>query len=728
MGILTIKPNLEIKKRLLVLLIAFFVFVIGLIVRVGWIQLIRGDTYKQMAFEQQNKDREIASRRGTIYDRNGKELAISASAARIVVNPQEIKNSKKNIDTIAEALAGMLELKVEDVRKKLVKSSRYEVIKKKVEKEIGDKVRTWKNENEIVGVYIDEDVKRFYPDKNIAAHVIGFTGDDNQGLDGIERMAEQYLKGMNGKILSEVDAVGRQVPFNSEKRIDPKDGLNVVLTIDETIQRFATKALEKAITDNKLLNGATAVVLDPKTGDILALVSKPDFDPNNPKAAPPGVDSSIWKGNTVEDIKKLQETVWRNKAVTDTYEPGSTFKAITSSAGLEEGVITPESPVNDFAITVLGKNINCWKPNGHGDETFREGIYNSCNPVFVNVALRLGVQRFYNYMRAFGFYEKTGIFLPGEAGSIIHQKPSELDMAVASFGQRFQITPIQLISAYGAIANGGKLMKPRIIKELTDSEGNIVKKYEPEVVRNVISKKTSELLRNILEGVVSVGTGKNAYVPGYKVAGKTGTSETTETPKNGRYIASFSAIAPADDPVICALVVLDYPTGDSYYGGTIAAPVAGKLVEDILNYLGVERRYNEMDKKMIVEVVAVPDLKGKKIDEATQILKEHGFESKVEGIYNESSVIVDQMPKAGASLAKKSIVILYTEENREEAMVMVPNVKNKTVDEATSMLNNIGVNISINGRGNAITQSIEPGKMIPKGSVVEVSFASLEVD
>ena len=429
------KPNKKVKKRIIFLTVTFTLVIVGLAVRVGFIQIVNGEWYRQKAYEQHNRDREITPKRGAIYDRNGNELAVSATVEKVIVSPQEIKKSGKSIEKIAHALSGMLDVDYDFVMQKISRNSRYEIIKKKVDKDIADKIREWRQNEKIVGVFLDEDNKRYYPNGNLAAHVLGFVGDDNQGLNGIEFIAEKYLKGSPGKILSEVDASGRAVPFNEEKRIEPSNGLNVVLTIDETIQYFTERALEEAIEDNKVLNGACAIVMEPNSGEILALVSKPDFDPNAPKKAPKGYDETTWKGNTNEDIKILSETVWRNKAVTDTYEPGSTFKAITSVAGLEEGIVNPETPVNDATITVQGRRIRCWRANAHGDETFREGVYNSCNPVFVKIAQNLGIKKFYEYVRAFGFMEKTGITLPGEASSIFHKEPKEIDMAVASFGQ-----------------------------------------------------------------------------------------------------------------------------------------------------------------------------------------------------------------------------------------------------------------------------------------------------
>lgn len=715
--------TLLMKKRLLVVLMVFSFLIFCLIGRVGWLQLVKGEELQKMAFDQQNSDREIPPRRGSILDRNGKELAMSATVDRIVVNPTEIAVS--NQEMIAQKLAEFLDMDKDAVLKKVSnKNSRYEVIKKRVEKNVGNQIRKWKSEENIAGVYIDEDSKRYYPNGNLAAHVIGFTGEDNQGLDGIEKTMEKYLKGVPGKILSEVDAGGRQMPNYQNKRIDPQDGMNVVLTIDETIQYIATEALQKAIDDNKVANGGVVIVLDPRNGEILALVSKPDYNLNDPRACPPGADPATWTGKSQKDIDLLYRTVWRNKAVSDTYEPGSTFKAITAAIAFEEGVVTPETRTSDRTIEVQGWKINCWKPNFHGEESFREAVYNSCNPAFVKAALSVGVEKFYKYLRAFGFYDKTGIELPGEAKGNFHAKPQEIDLATASFGQTFTITPIELITAYGALANGGTLIKPRLVKEIVDSEGNVVVKTQPEVVRNVISKETSQTLLNVLEGVVSEGTGRNAYVKGYRVAGKTGTSETTV---DGVYIASFSAIAPADNPRICVLVALDNPRGEAYYGGTIAAPVAGKIVEETLKHLGVERRYSDKDLEMIAEEVYVPDIRDKSISDAKKILSQMGLKCRIEGEgYDDSTVIKDQTPKPGALLAKDSVVIAYINEQEEEIMVRVPDVTNKTIDEATHSLNAVGLNIKVVGNGTAVRQSVEPGTEVRQGEVIEVEFLFLD--
>ena len=738
-GVCLAGTSLLIKKRLLFVLIAFTLLIAALVVRVGWIQIVENERYQREAYLQQTRGREISPKRGMILDRNGKELAISASVEKITVSPNVIRDSagKSNPEKItarqeliAEKLAEFLELDQEKVLQKIKKNTSYEEIKRKVDKELGDQIREWMAANDIRGVYIDEDVKRYYPNRSLASHILGYVGIDNQGLDGIEKVMEQYLKGLPGRILSEVDNKGRDIPFKEEKRIDPQEGLNVVLTIDETIQYFAEKAIEKAIDDNKVLNGAVAIVMDPRNGEILGMVSKPDFNPNDPFGAPAFIDDSQWTGMSLDEKKAVWNRVWRNKAVVDTYEPGSTFKAITSAAGLEENVIRPDSRVNDFPVTLGGHTLNCWRRGRlHGEESFAEGVYNSCNPVFVRVSQDLGIDKFYKYVRGFGFFDRTGIDLLGEAKSIFQPKLTEIDMAVASFGQRFQITPIQLVAAYGAIANGGKLIKPHVVKELTYPDGSVYKKFEPEVVRNVISKQTSDTLKEILEGVVSIGTGKNAYVKGYRVAGKTGTSETTETKSKGRYIASFMAFAPADNPVICALVALDHPDVYPHTGGTIAAPVAGKLVEDILNYLEVERRYTEKDKEIMMQEVYVPDVRNKTIQEAKKVLGERGLVYKVENSGNNTGdMVLEQTPKPDASIPEKSVVILYTYQPDREVMVKVPDILNKTISEATSALNDVGLNIKVNGLGTAVRQSVEPGKTVPKGHIIDIDFKHLDTE
>ena len=718
--------TLAMKKRLLFLLVAFSVFILGLLFRVGWIQMVRGAELQEKAFQQQNSNREITPKRGTIYDRNGNKLAVSTSVERIAVNPQELPKDEKEKENIAEALALILEMDKEEVLNKINKNSRYQEIKRYVSKDVGNQVRQFRSENNIKAIYVDEDSKRVYPHNNLAAHVLGFVGYDNQGLEGIEDVMDKYLKGVPGRILSEVDARGRQTPFFEEKRIEPQEGLDVVLTIDKDIQYIAARELERAIDDNKVLKGGAVIIMDPRNGDILAMVSKPDFNANDPRACPPSEDATTWNGTTEDDVNTLYKTVWKNKSLVDTYEPGSTFKAITIAAGLEEGAISLDDSTNDYPYEVQGHTIRCWRSPPHGEQTLREAVYNSCNPTFVKIGEKLGISTYYKYIRSFGLYEKTGVPLSYEGESNFHQNPTLINMATTTFGQRFTITPVHLVNSYCTIANGGNLMKPRLVKELRDSDGNIVEKFEPEVIRQVISKETSNTMRELFEGVVSEGTGRNAYVKGYRVAGKTGTSETLE---EGVYIASFAAFAPADNPVISILVMLDHPTGHSYYGGQIAAPVAGKIIEDTLEYLNVERRYTEKDEKMMAEEVFVPDIRDKTINEAKLILREYGLDYRIEGDDSSGDIVVkEQTPKPGVIISKQSKVIVYTYSPENKKMVKVPDLTNKTVEEAIRTLNGVGLNIKINGIGSAISQNVEPGEEVQQGEVIAVDFIYLDTD
>jgi len=574
--------------------IFFLVLAGGLVYRT----IVQNDELTRRAYEIQSRNKEITSRRGTIFDRTGKPLAISAKVFMVVINPKFIiERNKLSPDTIVSKLAKVLEVDKKTIIEKLNPKSQYYLVKRKVEEKIKKGIELWADKNDVEGIVFEDDYKRYYPNENFASHVLGFLGVDNQGLYGIESTFNDYLEGTSGKISSGLGSNSDSLVNGGEKRIDSTDGYNVHLTIDETIQYFAEKALDKAVKDNKVKNGAVAIVSDPKTGDILAIVSKPDYDPNNPYAIPKiaGLDLKKWgTGRTEEAVKILNETVWRNHAISDTYEPGSTFKAITASAGLEDGIVSQNTRVTDATINVSGRFINCWKKTMHGVihgwETFKEAVYNSCNPVFSVVAQKLGVTKFYEYAKSFGFTSKTGISLPGEGINLMHSDPTVLDMSVAAFGQRFTVTPIQMIMAYGALANGGTLYEPRLVTEISDNYGNVIEEFEPKMVRRVISQKTSDVLRDILTGVVEEGTGSKAYVAGYSVAGKTGTSQTTD---ETRYIASFSGFAPADNPKICVLVVLDNPKGDSHMGGTIAAPVASKIFEETLSYMKVPRKYSE---------------------------------------------------------------------------------------------------------------------------------------
>lgn len=661
------------KSRLFLVMLIVILLFTCLLVRVAYLQFIDGPTLKQKAYEMQTRDRDITPRRGTIYDRTGTPLAISSTVYKITANPNALA-ANKNIssDEIASFLSQVLEMDREEVYEKIVKKASYVLVKRQVEKEVAEEIRTWRSEKEIEGVYIDEDSKRNYPNGSLASHVLGFTGADNQGLNGLELVYENYLKGTKGRVSSGVDASNKELPFDDENRVAAQNGYNLHLTIDESIQFYAEKALSKAIKEHKCKRGGTIIVSDPNTGDILALASKEDYDPNDPYACPQSniLNKDSWSGKTQKDVNYLNKTAWRNKAVADTYEPGSTAKAITAAIALEEGKVTPETTFSDAPAKVADRTIHCWKAGGHGTETFKEAMYHSCNPIMVQAGLRVGIDKYYEYMKAFGLTEKTGIDLPAEAIGSIHKDPTVLNLATTTFGQRFTVTPMQMIAAWGAIANGGTLMKPRLVTKITDDDGNVVKTNEPQEVRRVISEETSNTLRTILDGVVSTptGTGKGAYIEGYNVAGKTGTSETLETESQGRYIASFAAFAPSDDPRICVLVILDHATGElGHGGGAIAAPVAKQIVEETLSYLEVPKNLSNSNSSG-QELVSVPNLVGKTVGEAAKILnsKEYGLKYTVNGNSKVSEedtkkVITEQIPIEGKKVSKRSKIVLTAE-------------------------------------------------------------------
>lgn len=726
------QSNIKTKKRMLVFLIVCALLVIALMGRLGYIQLVKGDEYRKLALNQQTRDRIISSNRGSILDRNGKELAVSASVETVSIAPNTIQKAKKQ-EEVAKALSEILELDYETVLAKTNKNSSYEYIKKKVEKETCDKIRKLN----LTGVNLDADTKRYYIYGSLASHVIGFVGTDNQGLNGIERVMDSELKGKPGRVVSAKNANGGDMPLEYEKYYESEDGLNVVLTIDEVIQHFAEKHLEQAVKDNAVANGASCIIADPKTGEILAMATYPSYDLNSPfTITNESVKAEIDKLEGEEKTKRTNEELqkmWRNKAIVDSYEPGSTFKIITSSIAIEEKLVNYTETFNCPGYAHVGNyNISCWKHQGHGTETFVQGVQNSCNPVFIELGRRIGTSKFYKYYKAFGFTQKTGIEIPGEQEGLFHDiKTSfnEVELATCSFGQSFQITPLQLVSAVSAVANDGKLLKPHLIKQLVDSKGNIVKNYEPELVRQVISKDTANTLCKILETVVSEGSAKNAYIKGFRVAGKTGTAEKVPRGTN-KVIASFIGFAPADDPQYLCLVMLDEPHGVSTFGGVIAAPVVGRILEDTLRYAGVEAQYTA--EEMQDTDVGVPDVLNKTVEEAKEILKNSNLKYRVLG---DGETVSSQTPNAYARLTENSTVILYTGEAKPESSVTVPDVIGKSAIEANTILTNANLNIKVTGlKGNnsgAVQSALqEPaaGSSVPPGTVVTVQFVSLDVD
>lgn len=703
------------------ILVSFALF--GLIVRLGWIQIVRGEKYKGLASSYQTRDIPIPAKRGIIYDRNGKELAISVSTNTVWVHPSEVEDA----DRTAGVLAEILDLEEESVLKKIKTNQHAIKIISYIDDDIAKRIR----EEKLKGIEISEDNKRVYPYGNFAAYVLGHTNVDNEGIAGIELEYEKYLSGIPGRWIKSTDAAGRQLSFSTEKYHQPEDGLNLVLTIDEVIQHFAEKAVDNALEINKAKR-AYAVVMDVKTAEVLAMAVKPDYDPNF--AWTPLDEGLREEMEGVDNSKQLEilYAMWRNPVINDTYEPGSTFKLLTTAAALEEGVASPESIfVSHGHVMVSGRRIRCWRwYNPHGSQTLAEAVQNSCNPVFVELAQRMGAKIFYNYIDGFGISKLTGIDLPGERTSIMYSlnDVGPVELATISFGQSISITPIQLLNAVVAIANDGKLMKPRMVKELLDGEGNIVQRFEETMVRQVISEETSRVMRDIMESVVHDGSGSHAYIPGYRVGGKTGTAQKVvgKSYASDLYVSSFIGIAPADDPEIAVLAIVDEPKGFSTYGSTTAAPVAREILEDSLRYLDIRPRYTEKEEEEFArEEVILPEVRDMTVKEAAEILVNNKlqFNTEPEHFADENATVVDMFPKPGAKIPEKSIVLLYTKPNGEiPSSVELPDLRGKTIKEVNVILSNLGLRLQVSGSGLATSQYPEAGTIVDLGTIISVEF------
>ncbi len=649
-----------IKKRSLIILGLFVVVLIALVFRIAYWQIFRGPELRARAESQQTAKTNVTASRGTIYDRNGKALAESSSVNTVICNPQQIKKDQA-AEIVSTQLSKILGLTYEEVYEKATKTNQYQTIKKRISVEETQQIQSIKNgdmgddmKEKFSGVYFETDSKRYYS-FNIAPHIIGFTGYDNNGLQGIEKTFDDALTGRAGSVLSARTASGTEMEYQYEEREDAQKGADVVLTIDETIQHYLEKYLEAAVKENALKEGAAGIIMNPKTGEVYAMATKPDFNLNDPynieqfRNQAYGLDQqpdfeyldSEDEEKRSESVAAMRNKMWRNKAISDTYEPGSTFKILTAAMALEENVVSLDTQFYCPGFKqVADRKIKCHLVSGHGAETFLQGVQNSCNPVFIETGLRVGAEKFAEYFEAFGLTRKTGIDLIGESNSIYyHNKLSETDLATSAFGQGFSITPIQLITAVSAVINGGNLMKPQIVREIRNENG-VVKSFQPEVVNKVISEETSKMMREILETVVSSpnGGGKNAYIKGYRIGGKTGTSEKGRN--NNKRIASFIGFAPADDPQIICLIMLDEPQVANRYGGTIAAPIAGKVIEDTLEYMGVERQYTQEEAAEVT--VTVPELRGLSIEQAKEETKNYGLSITAKG---SGEQILDQLAK-----------------------------------------------------------------------------------
>ncbi len=565
--------NISGKKRIRNALLTCVGLFSLLVVRIGYIQFVQGEELRTLAYVQQTLDRTINPNRGTIYDRNDTVLAMSASVETVTINPTNI--SKENKERVAKVLSDIFGLDYEKVLKKVNRKTSIENIVKKVDKEKTDELRKWMEESGIKsGINIDEDTKRYYPYENLASHIIGFTGSDNQGLDGIEAKYNDVLSGTQGKIVRTSDASGSIIGTGEEEYIPAVNGDSIVLSIDSNIQAIATKYLEEACIDNECTDGGVVLIMQPDTGDILSMVTYPEYNLNDPFTINSEEIKSAWDNLTQTDKNLYLQQMWRNKAITDTYEPGSTFKLITTSIALEEGIVKETDREGEFcctgAIEIAGTRIKCWRYyRPHGPESLRQALMNSCNPVFIGLGQKVGVQKYYEYLRRFGLLYKTGVDLPGEAGSIFlaEDKVGPVELATLSFGQRFEVTPIQLVTAVSSIANGGKLVTPRFVTAIIDSETGEKTDVKPVIKNDVISEETAKKVRNMMESVVAEGTGKNAKVKGYTIGGKTGTSE--DGVNTNKYVTSFMGLSPTEDPELVILVVLYNPTGDGGHQGGV---------------------------------------------------------------------------------------------------------------------------------------------------------------
>ena len=726
--------------------------------RLCQIQIFQHDEYEAAAIAQQVRETTVSAARGTIYDRNGAILAISAGVDTVYISPAEIERNNEDKEAIARGLAEILDADYETILKKAGNTkSWYEVVARKVEAETAELVRKFKAEGGYVGIKIESDTKRYYPNGSLASHVIGFVGLDNTGLGGIESRYDSLLSGENGYVMRSTTAAGTDMLYQSyEDYVDAHNGDSLTLTIDAVIQSYVEKHLAQAVEDYDIQNGAAAICMEVDTGAILSMVSLGNFDLNDYQTISAEAEAEISAAaQSEEEYDELyalaQQQQWRNKAISDTYEPGSTFKIITLAMALEEGVVNANSSVYcGGSMNVLGRGspLKCWKYGGHGPQSLTQAVQHSCNVAFVNIGQLVGEEKFYEYAEGFGFIErtadtsqqltaKTGIDLGGESGSIwwsedVFCNPENLSqLAAASFGQTFNITPIQLITAVSACVNGGRLMQPYLVQSVEDPQGNLVSQTEPQVVRQVVSEETSASVRRILEQVVSdqtEGTGHNAYVAGYRIGGKTGTSTKTTKEISGEkeYIVSFIGFAPADDPEVAILVLLDDPSPESgiyISGGQMAAPVVGKMMADILPYLGYEPEYT--DSELAAADKAVPELTGMSITQAKSALSESGLGCRVIG---EGDTVTDQLPRAGAVIAAGSEVLLYAGQNPAPTTETMPDLRGLSYEAARQRLGELGLYLTAE---NGVTdpaaqlvsaQSTAPGEELAHGSVVGVTL------
>lgn len=731
-------PNQRLRQRTAVLIILILVIGFGAaIARLGYLTVVQGSSLQEDAVGQQLKDTTIPAKRGTIYDANGKVLAESASVWQVVMAPIYFKTDEQR-KAAAEGLSEILGLDYDNVYEKTTQESYYVVVKRKIEVEARDKVLELidkLSEDYDCGNVIQllDDYKRYYPQNDLASCVIGFTGSDEQGLEGVEYQYDDYLSGTPGRLITAKNARGTDMPFQYEQNIEAEDGNNIYLTIDETVQSICEKYMKQGIVDNNVLNRGVCIAMDVNTGAILAMVTVDGYDLNDPYTLPTETQkkiNSLAKDKQAQAESEALSAMWRNKAITDTYMPGSVFKMCTASMALEEGKVNDNSSfICGGSMVVSDKTIHCHALGGHGTQNFVQAICNSCNPAFIQIGQLIGMNKFCQYYQGFGFSQRTGIDLPGEAEDSFWSEGTmtEVDLAVASFGQNFSITPIQMITACAAVANGGYVLQPYVVSKITDSNGNVIKNVEKKVKRQVISKETSDKMNEILGYNTSTAGATAGYVAGYKVAGKTGTSEKigseVESHFSEDYIASFCGYAPADDPQIAMLVFFDTPSGDAYYGSQVSSPVFINIMTEVLPYLEIKTEYTDSELEYVD--VSAGDYTGMTVSEAETAAQNDGFTTTVKG---EGDKVIAQIPSVSSKIQMGGNVVLYTDDTSINETVTVPNLVGYSASEVNNVASAYGLNVSFSGASDtgviSTSQDIAAGTSVSPGTVITVSFSS----
>lgn len=731
-------PSQRLRQRTAILILLILVLGFGAaVLRLTYLTTVQSSELQESAVDLQLADTTVSAKRGTIYDANGNVLAESASVWQVVMSPVNFKNDKQR-QAAAKGLSEIFDLEYNDVLDDTKQQSHYVVVKRRIESDEREKVLelidTLKKDYSCSGVIqLLDDYKRYYPKNSLASSVIGFTGSDDQGLEGIEYEYDSYLSGTPGRIITAQNARGTDMPFRYEQNVESEDGNNVYLTIDETIQSICEKYMQKGVEDNNVLNKGVCIAMDVNTGAILAMVTTDGYDLNNPyelSAKDKKKIKSTSKKKQAEAESAALSNMWRNKAVADTYMPGSVFKMCVASAALEENLVNEKTSFTcTGSISVEGETIHCSNISGHGTQNFVEAISNSCNPAFIQIGQMLGAGKFRQYYQGFGFSDKTGIDLPGEAEDSFWKegKMGGVDLAVASFGQNFTITPIQMITACAAVSNGGYVVQPHVVSKITDSKGNVIKTVDKKVKRQVISDDTSKKMNEYLEYNTERQGAAAGYISGYKVAGKTGTSEKKDITKvessfSEDYISSFCGYAPADDPQIAMLVFFDTPDGDAYYGSQVSSPVFINIMSEVLPYLDVKTSYT--DEELGYVDASAGDYTGVSVDEAKTAVEADGFTATVKG---NGSTVISQIPTVSSGLQKGGSIVLYTDSDSQSETVSVPSLIGLSPDEVNNVASAYGLNVSFSGAttssGTSSSQNIEAGTSVSPGTVITVSFA-----